>query len=43
MPIKAYMQQSLRIISLRWHYPNQVTGQSNTAYSQPASASSPFY
>ena len=29
-------------ISLRWHYPNQVMGQSNTAYSQPASASTPF-
>ena len=29
--------------SLRWHYPNQVMGQSNSAYSQPACyASSPF-
>ena len=28
-------------ISLRWHYPNQVMGQSVTAYSQPAPAGSP--
>ena len=29
-------------MSLRWHYPNQVMGQSMIAYSQPTYASSPF-
>ena len=30
-------------ISLRWHDPNQVTGQGNTAHSQPALCGLPFY
>ena len=29
--------------SLRWHYPNQVMGQSNPAYSQPALCKLPVY
>ena len=30
-------------ISLRWHYPNQVMGQSNTAYSQPTFRKHPVF
>jgi len=35
MPVPAFF-------SLRWHYPNQVTGRNEEVSSQPASASSPF-
>ena len=46
MPAKTYPHNDLneRVsdgISLRWHYPNQVTGLGITAHSQPAFASSP--
>ena len=36
------ISQSIKA-SLRWHYPNQVMGQSDTAYSQPVSTSSPLF
>ncbi len=42
MPKRISHKSILALCSLRWHYPNQVTGQSNTAYSQPASCKLPF-
>ena len=49
-PQRAYLHENLCSlqkqkrchISLRWHYPNQVTGLGNTTYSQPAFTSSPL-
>ena len=38
---QAHIVTTKTMCSLRWHYPNQVMGQSNTAYSQPAYTSSP--
>ena len=34
--------KDLGFISLRWHYPNQVTGLGNTSHSQPTDCQLPF-
>ena len=31
------------VISLRWHYPNQVPGLDDTVHSQPAASQLPFF
>ena len=39
---KITLEKDLGFISLRWHYPNQVTGLGNTSHSQPTDCQLPF-